>query len=154
MDVRVQEADFDVSEELRAVQTGNRGIGAVVNFVGLVRDHNDNRGVGTMTLEHYPGMTERAIESIVREAAERWHVQGATVIHRVGELSPGEQIVLVVIASGHRGDAFLACEFVMDFLKMRAPFWKKEVTTEGEHWVAFRASDESAAKRWEKPVDA
>ncbi|MCH9672141.1 MAG: molybdopterin synthase catalytic subunit MoaE [Gammaproteobacteria bacterium] len=149
--VRIQPEDFDVSAEMLALRAATRGIGAVVNFVGVVRDENDARTVGAMTLEHYPGMTEKAITEIVLEAEDRWRILGATVIHRIGVLEPGDQIVLVAVASGHRGDAFQACEYIMDFLKTRAPFWKKESTPDGERWVAYRSSDDAAAKRWAQP---
>jgi len=120
----------------------------VASFVGLVRDRNDGAAVAGMTLEHYPGMTEKAIRRIVEEAMGRWSIIGCTVIHRIGELKPGDPIVLVAVASSHRGDAFAACEFVMDYLKTRAPFWKKEATPEGARWVDARASDDAAAARW------
>lgn len=123
----------------------------MASFVGLVRDRNDGAAVATMTLEHYPGMTEKAIARIVDEARGRWQVIDCTVIHRIGELSPAEQIVLVAVASGHRGDAFAACEFIMDFLKTQAPFWKKEATPDGARWVDARASDDAAAARWAPP---
>ena len=150
MKVVVQEADFDAGAEARALSKANPKVGAVATFVGLVRDNNDGAGVATMTLEHYPGMTERSIERIVEEAKGRWEVLDCTVIHRVGELRPTDQIVLVCVASGHRGDAFAACEFVMDYLKTRAPFWKKEQTPEGTRWVEARASDDAAAERWQE----
>ena len=123
-------------------------MGAVASFLGVVRNRNDERSVGAMVLEHYPGMTERAIERIVREALSRWTLSAVTVIHRVGALAPGDPIVLVVTASSHRGDAFAACEFIMDFLKTRAPFWKKESTPSGERWVETRRSDFEALERW------
>lgn len=146
--IRVQEADFDLSAELALLRAGNPSIGAVASFVGLVRDTNDGSRVSGLTLEHYPGMTEKALSEIVDEAASRWQILACTVVHRVGPLQPLDQIVLVLVASGHRGDAFSACEFVMDYLKTRAPFWKKESTPEGERWVDARESDESAAARW------
>jgi molybdopterin synthase catalytic subunit len=148
MPVRVQNGDFDVSAEIAALRRGNSKIGAVASFVGVVRDVNDGDSVATLKLEHYPGMTEKAIERIVEEARSRWRIIDVTVIHRVGELKPLDQIVLVVVVGGHRGDAFAACEFIMDYLKTRAPFWKKEQTPEGERWVDARASDEDAAERW------
>src|ERR671923_716359 len=140
MKVAVQREDFDLGAEVRAISKNDK-IGAVASFVGLVRDVR-------MTLEHYPGMTEREIRKIVDEAATRWQVMDCTVIHRYGELQPNEQIVLVAVASAHRGEAFAACEYIMDYLKTRAPFWKKEQTPEGERWVEARASDDAAAERW------
>ena len=149
MGVRVQEADFDVSAELDALCLGRADVGAVATFVGLVRDVNDGTSVGGMTLEHYPGMTERAIEVIIAEAKTRWNIFDATVIHRVGALKPRDRIVLVAVCGGHRGESFGACEFIMDFLKTRAPFWKKEVTPQGERWVEAKTSDDVAAARWD-----
>jgi molybdopterin synthase catalytic subunit len=146
--VRIQREDFDVSAELAALRRSNPRVGAVACFVGLVRDVNDGREVRAMTLEHYPGMTEKAIAAIVDEARGRWDVFEVSVIHRVGELRPTEQVVLVAVASAHRGLAFAACEFIMDYLKTRAPFWKKEETPEGSRWVEARTSDEEAAARW------
>lgn len=148
MTVRIQTADFDVSAEIAALRRGNPRIGAVASFVGIVRDVNEGDAVAGLTLEHYPGMTERAIEQIVEQARGRWRVIDALVIHRVGALKPQDQIVLVVVASGHRGDAFAACEFIMDYLKTRAPFWKKESTDNGARWVEARTDDEIAAERW------
>lgn len=148
MKIVVQQEPFDAGAEIASVAAGNRKVGAVASFVGLVRDINDGDAVATLTLEHYPGMTEREIGKIVDAAAQRWDVLGCTVIHRVGTLNPTDPIVLVAVASGHRGDAFRACEYVMDYLKTRAPFWKKESTPAGERWVAARASDEAAAERW------
>ncbi len=146
--IRVQAEDFDVSAEMAALRRLNPRVGAVACFVGLVRDVNDREGVRTLTLEHYPGMTERAIGAIVDQARERWDVLDAAVVHRVGTLRPTDQIVLVAVASAHRKDAFAACEFIMDFLKTRAPFWKKEDTEGGSRWVEARASDDEAAARW------
>ncbi|QJR10984.1 Molybdopterin synthase catalytic subunit [Usitatibacter rugosus] len=146
--VRVQEADFDVGRELEVLTGGRTDVGALASFVGLVRGANDGRGVSSMTLEHYPGMTEKALDDICREAASRWNVLETLVIHRVGPLKPGDRIVLVGVTSAHRGESFAACEFIMDFLKTRAPFWKKESTPEGERWVDARASDDVAANRW------
>ena len=146
--VRVQEAPFDAGALIEEAHHANPKVGAVAAFVGLVRDVNEGSDVSRMTLEHYPGMTERAIETICREAAERWEVLDARVVHRVGALRPTDPIVVVVVASGHRRDAFEACEFIMDFLKTRAPLWKKERTGEGERWVEARASDGEAAARW------
>ena len=148
MTVRIQAADFDVSAEIAALRRGNPRIGAVASFIGVVRDVSEGGAVAGMTLEHYPGMTEKAIEEIVAQAQARWSVLDARVIHRVGELKPTDQIVLVIVASAHRGDAFAACEFIMDYLKTRAPFWKKEQTGGGERWVEARVSDDIAAERW------
>jgi molybdopterin synthase catalytic subunit len=146
--IRVQNADFDLGAELANIRKDNPRIGAVASFVGVVRDLNDGSSVSGLTLEHYPGMTEKALQEIANEAASRWEVLGCSIIHRVGSLQPLDQIVLVVVASGHRGDAFAACEFIMDYLKTRAPFWKKEVTPQGERWVDAKDSDDSAAARW------
>ncbi len=150
MTVRIQEADFDLGAELAALRAGDTRIGALASFVGLVRDINDGSHVSEMTLEHYPGMTEKALEEIVTEAKSRWDIYGALVIHRVGPLQPCDQIVLVAVTSAHRGEAFAACEFIMDYLKARAPFWKREATPEGARWVDARDSDDSAATRWQK----
>jgi molybdopterin synthase catalytic subunit len=148
MAVRVQTVDFDVSAELAALRAGRPNVGAVACFVGTVRDVNAGTGVSTMTLEHYPGMTERALEDIVAKARARWDLDDVLVIHRVGELRPLDQIVLVAVTSAHRGEAFAACEFVMDWLKTQAPFWKKERTPQGDRWVDARESDDAAAARW------
>lgn len=148
MSVRVQTRDFDLGAEVAALRAGNPRIGAVAAFVGLVRDLNDDAGVATLTLEHYPGMTEQALQDICAQARARWSLLDLLVIHRVGELRPADQIVLVAVAAVHRGEAFAACEFVMDYLKTRAPFWKKERTPQGERWVQARASDDDAAARW------
>jgi len=148
MPVRVQTEDFDVTAELAALRAGRAQVGAVACFVGTVRDVNAGVGVSTMTLEHYPGMTERALEAIVTSARARWRLDDVLVIHRVGALQPLDQIVLVAVTSAHRGEAFAACEFVMDWLKTQAPFWKKETTLEGERWVDARESDDAAAARW------
>ena len=148
MNVRIQTADFDVGAEIAALRRGNPKVGAVASFVGVVRDVNDGDAVAEMTLEHYPGMTEKAIEEIIVQAKGRWKVLDALVIHRVGTLKPADQIVLVVVTSGHRGDAFAACEFIMDYLKTRAPFWKKERAGGATRWVEARATDDIAAERW------
>ena len=140
MKIAIQQQDFDLGVEVKAI-SGNPKIGAVASFIGLVRDV-------AMTLEHYPGMTERAIAKIVDEAKGRWQVMDCTVIHRYGALKPNDQIVLVAVASAHRGDAFAACEFIMDYLKTQAPFWKKEQTAEGARWVEAKDSDDKAAERW------
>ena len=142
MKIAVQREDFDLGAEVRAISKNDK-IGAVASFVGLVRDVR-------MTLEHYPGMTEKALEAIWEEAATRWQVIDCTVIHRYGELAPNDQIVLVAVASAHRGDAFAACEFIMDYLKTRAPFWKKEHRAGGATWVASRGADDEAADRWKQ----
>ena len=148
MQVRVQNADFDLNAEVEALRAGRPDVGAVAAFVGLVRDVNEGDAVKTMTLEHYPGMTEKSIQRILEEARSRWDVIDATVVHRIGELNPCDRIVLVAIASSHRGDAFAACEFIMDYLKTRAPFWKKEHTPDGPRWVEAREADDEAAARW------
>lgn len=148
MPVRIQTEDFDIAREIAALRGSDARIGAIAAFVGLVRDINDAATVNTLTLEHYPGMTEKALDDIVDQARARWSVHDVLVIHRVGELKPTEQIVLVIVAGAHRGEAFAACEFVMDYLKTRAPFWKKEQTQDGERWVEARASDEKKAARW------
>ena len=148
MAVRVQTGDFDIGAEIAAMRRGNPKVGAVASFIGVVRDLNEGDRVAEMTLEHYPGMTEKALEKIVTEARSRWNIYDALVIHRVGTLRPGDQIVLVVVTGAHRGEAFDACEFLMDYLKTRAPFWKKETTPEGSRWVEARESDDAAADRW------
>ncbi len=148
MTVRIQTADFDVSAEITALRRNNPKIGAVASFIGVVRDVNEDQAVSEMTLEHYPGMTEKAIEAIIGQARSRWNVLDARVIHRIGKLRPMDQIVLVAIASEHRGDAFAACEFIMDYLKTRAPFWKKEQAGTGARWVEARETDGTAAERW------
>ena len=145
---RIHEADFDVGAELAALQGERTDVGAVASFVGCVRGHTPAEDVSALTLEHYPGMTERAIEAMIVEAEERFDVQGALVIHRVGRLVPGERIVLVATMSPHRRDAFQACEFLMDYLKTHAPFWKKETTSQGERWVDARVADDAALQRW------
>jgi len=147
-DVSVQEADFDAGELQNCLQGGACEEGAIASFVGLVRSGNVGREVLEMELEHYPGMTEQSIQAIVNEARQRWELLEARVVHRVGKLRPGDQIVYVGVSSAHRGTAFQACEFIMDYLKTQAPFWKKETTDEGQHWVDARASDEHAAQRW------
>ncbi|MCM5572107.1 molybdopterin synthase catalytic subunit MoaE [Burkholderiaceae bacterium FT117] len=148
MPVRVQQQDFDAGAEIAALRAGNRRVGAIATFIGTVRDLNEGEGVAAMTLEHYPGMTERALEDICAQAKARWDIFDTTVVHRYGDLDPGDQIVLVVVTSAHRGEAFAACEFIMDYLKTQAPFWKKERTPQGERWVEARASDDEAAARW------
>lgn len=151
MSVRIQTEDFDVARELAALRAGDRSVGAVAAFIGTVRDVNANDEVATMTLEHYPGMTEKALADIVDTAKARWRIADALVIHRVGALQPADQIVLVGVTSAHRGEAFAACEFIVDYLKTRAPLWKKEDTATGARWVESRASDDEAALRWQAP---
>ncbi len=146
--VRVQTEDFDIGRELDALTRGRKDVGGLASFVGLVRDANDGHAIRGMTLEHYPGMTEKALEDICAQAHARWDLIDTLVIHRVGALVPGDRIVLVGVASAHRGEAFEACEFIMDYLKTRAPFWKKEDTPQGTRWVEARASDDAAAGRW------
>lgn len=148
MPVRVQTADFDLSEEVRALRAGRPEVGAVVTFVGTVRDMNEGASVAELELEHYPGMTEKALEDIVARACARFELADALVVHRVGPMQPQEQIVLVVTLGAHRGEAFAACEFIMDYLKSEAPFWKKEQTPEGARWVDARSSDATALRRW------
>lgn len=148
MTVRVQTEDFDIGGEILKLRKANPKIGAIACFVGVCRDMNEGAAVSAMTLEHYPGMTEKSVQTIVDQAKARWTVYDVLVIHRVGTLQPTDQIVLVVVTSAHRGEAFFACEFIMDFLKTRAPFWKKEDTPSGGRWVDARASDDDAAARW------
>ncbi|MCT9127457.1 molybdopterin synthase catalytic subunit MoaE [Cupriavidus gilardii] len=148
MSVRVQREDFDLGAEVAALRAGRPGVGAVASFIGTVRDVNDGSPVQAMELEHYPGMTEKALERIEAVARERWALEGVTIIHRVGPLRPQDQIVLVAVASAHRGNAFAACEFIMDYLKSEAPFWKKESTPDGARWVDARVTDEAALARW------
>jgi molybdopterin synthase catalytic subunit len=149
--VRIQHEDFDAGAEIASLRARDPRVGAVAVFVGVARDRNDGAEVSTLTLEHYPGMTERAIEEIVAQAKARWSLLDVLVVHRVGTLRPLDQIVLVAVTSSHRGDAFAACEFVMDYLKTEAPFWKREVTPEGSRWVDARESDEAAKRRWQRP---
>ena len=151
IDIQVTGQPFDPSVEISRLTQADASMGAVVSFIGLMRDINEGDDVESMTLEHYPGMTEKSILEILREATKRWPVQSAAVVHRVGRLCPGEQIVWVGVASSHRGAAFAACEFAMDYLKTRAPFWKKEHGPEGECWVDARASDDTRAARWREP---
>ena len=146
--VSIQTADFDLSAEVAALRAGDAGVGAVVAFVGTVRDRSDGQGVTGLELEHYPGMTEAAIEAMIDAAHQRFELRAARVVHRVGPLAPADQIVLVAVSSSHRGQAFQACEFLMDYLKTQAPFWKKETTPEGARWVDARESDDRALARW------
>ena len=150
MKIAVQQQDFDVSAETRELCSERRDIGAVASFSGLVRDVSDSENLLALELEHYPGMTEKALQSIAEDARHRWDILDLTIIHRVGRLVPGDNIVLVVVASAHRRDAFEACEFLMDYLKTQAPFWKKEISKKGESWVDSRHSDHQAAQRWKK----
>ena len=148
MPVRIQAEDFDAGVEMARLRAADPGVGAVATFVGVVRDLNDDASVTGLTLEHYPGMTEKSLEAIVAEAQTRFDIRDALVVHRIGALRPTDQIVLVVVTSAHRGDAFDACRFLIDYLKTRAPFWKKELTPAGARWVEARDSDEEAAARW------
>ncbi|HEY0819024.1 MAG TPA: molybdenum cofactor biosynthesis protein MoaE [Rhizobacter sp.] len=146
--VSIQTDDFDLAAEVAALRAGDAGVGAVVSFVGTVRDRSDGQGVELMELEHYPGMTEKSIEAMMDEAQRRFDIRAARVVHRVGALRPQDQIVLVAVTSAHRGQAFQACEFLMDYLKTQAPFWKKEHTPEGARWVDARVHDDEALARW------
>ncbi len=150
MTVRVQREDFDVGAEIAALTAGNPRIGGVASFIGLVRDIADGTGVSAMTLEHYPGMTEKQLAAIVAEAKQRWPLEGCLVIHRYGRMEPTEKIVLVVTTSSHRQAALESCAFLIDWLKTRAPFWKVEDTADGARWVEARQSDDAAAAKWEK----
>ena len=146
--VSIQAEDFDLGAEVAALREGDAGVGAVAAFVGTVRDRNDGAGVASMELEHYPGMTERSIEGLIDTAMQRFDIRAVRVIHRVGLLMPQDQIVLVAVTSSHRGAAFQACEFLMDYLKTQAPFWKKEQTPDGARWVDARSTDDAASARW------
>lgn len=146
--VLIQTADFNLADEIAALRADDRGVGAVCSFVGTVRDRNDGLNVSSMELEHYPGMTEKAIEAMIDEAFKRFNILGARVIHRVGLLQPLDQVVMVAVTSAHRGESFKACEFLMDYLKTQAPFWKKEETPAGARWVDARVSDDAALARW------
>jgi molybdopterin synthase catalytic subunit len=148
MAVRIQTGDFDLTTEVAALRAGNAQVGAVVAFVGTVRDLNDGSTVSQMELEHYPGMTEKALQDIITRASQRWALLDALIVHRIGPMLPLEQIVLVAVCAAHRGEAFAACEFIMDFLKTEAPFWKKEQTPEGARWVDARVSDDAALAKW------
>ncbi|MEO7760313.1 MAG: molybdenum cofactor biosynthesis protein MoaE [Casimicrobiaceae bacterium] len=149
MPVRIQTDDFDAGAEIARLRGVDPRIGAVASFIGIVRDLNDGERVSTLFLEHYPGMTERELEKICTEAGQRWKIIDTLVIHRVGAMRPTDQIVLVAVTGGHRGEAFAACEFIMDYLKTRAPFWKREDTPGGQRWVEARAADDDAAARWD-----
>ena len=146
--VRVQSEDFDLSAEVATLRAGDGGVGAVVSFVGTVRDRNDGTEVATLELEHYPGMTEASIDRMIDAAMQRFEIRAARVVHRIGALAPEAQIVLVAVTAAHRGQAFLACEFLMDYLKTQAPFWKKESGPDGARWVDARVADDAAAARW------
>jgi len=148
MVIRIQEADFDLGAEIKEIRKGDLQVGAVVSFVGTVRDLNDGSQLTSMTLEHYPGMTEKALEEIADQAKSRWDIRNTLIIHRIGPMLPEDQIVLVAVTSAHRREAFAACEFIMDYLKTAAPFWKKEQTALGARWVDARVSDEQAMARW------
>ena len=150
MPVRIQEHDFDLTQEIALLRKDDAAIGAIAIFIGTVRDLNEGAAVKAMTLEHYPGMTEKSLHDIVEQAKDRWDLKDALVIHRVGPLMPQDQFVLVAVTSAHRGEAFAACEFIMDYLKTLAPFWKKEDTPEGARWVDARVSDDQAMARWAK----
>lgn len=151
VEIRVQDTPLDALTEVAPVYAGKPSVGGVVSFIGLMRDMNQGDTVAAMTLEHYPGMTEKALAAIVAEAGERWDLSAVRLIHRVGEIRPQDPIVLVAVASAHRGEAFRACEFIIDYLKTRAPFWKREQTADGRaRWVDARASDDDAAAGWEK----
>ena len=152
MTVRVQTQDFDAGLELTQLRLARKDVGAVVSFVGQVRDFNDGDTVSQLSLEHYPGMTEKALAAITAQAQSRWDIVDTLIIHRVGSLQPLDQIVLVVVSGAHRGEAFKACEFIMDALKTEAPFWKKEVTASGERWLDAKESDDVARERWIKPA--
>ena len=151
MSVRIQAEDFDLSAEVARLRAANPKVGAIVTFLGTVRDLNDGARVAEMELEHYPGMTEQSIVNIIEQAKQRWPVSGALVIHRIGPLKPMEQIVLVAVMGAHRGEAFAACEFIIDYLKTEAPFWKKELTPDGARWVDARVSDDAALQKWNAP---
>ena len=146
--VSIQTEDFDLSTEVARLRETDKGVGAICSFIGTVRDRNDGLSVSTLELEHYPGMTEKSIEAMIDEAHQRFNILGARVIHRVGLLQPLDQIVLVAVTSAHRGQSFQACEFLMDYLKTQAPFWKKEQTPAGARWVDARVSDDAALARW------
>jgi len=146
--VSIQTQDFDLGKEIDALRVNDKRVGAVCSFIGTVRDRNDGLSVQSMELEHYPGMTEKAIEAMMDEAMTRFDIFGARIIHRVGLLEPLDQVVMVAVTSSHRGESFKACEFLMDYLKTQAPFWKKEKTPEGSRWVDARISDDAALAKW------
>ena len=146
--VRISTEDFNLADEIASLRAGDKGVGAVCSFIGTVRDRNDGSNVSSMALEHYPGMTEKAIEAMIDEAVKRFDIFAARVVHRVGLLQPLDQVVMVAVTSAHRGESFKACEFLMDYLKTQAPFWKKEQTPEGARWVDARVTDDAALARW------
>lgn len=146
--VSIQAADFDLQQEIAALRAGDPRVGAVCSFIGTVRDRNDGSDVASMELEHYPGMTEKAIEAMIDDAHRRFDILGARVVHRIGRLEPPDRIMMVAVVSAHRGQSFQACEFLMDYLKTQAPFWKKERTPEGARWVDARVADDAALARW------
>lgn len=153
MTVRVQTEDFDTGFEINQLRKARKDVGAVVSFVGQVRDINEGDEVSQLTLEHYPGMTEKSLQAIIVQAKARWNIMDVLIIHRIGTLQPCDQIVLVAVSGAHRGEAFAACEFVMDYLKTEAPFWKKEATPSGERWVEAKSSDDDAKERWSKTTE-
>ena len=148
MRITIQTGDFNLADEVQALRKDDKRVGAICTFTGTVRDRNDGLSVSSMELEHYPGMTEKAIEAMIDEATSRFDIFAARVIHRVGLLQPLDQVVMVAVTSAHRGESFRACEFLMDYLKTQAPFWKKEVTPEGARWVDARVSDDAALAKW------
>lgn len=152
MSVSVQIENFDIAKEIKAINSKTNNIGAIVSFIGQVRDFSEGSNIIHMKLEHYPGMTEKSLASIENEARKKWKIQDIRIIHRFGDLRPADQIVLVIVASLHRAQAFLACEFIMDYLKTSAPFWKKELTNSSERWVESKESDDLALKRWKQIV--
>ena len=152
MYISVQTDDFDLSTEVSLLRKNNPSIGAIVSFVGVVRDMNEGSCIRAMELEHYPGMTEQSLKEIMQQASLRWNIIDARIIHRIGSLAPQDQIVLVAVASSHRGEAFAACEFIMDYLKTKAPFWKKESTENGDRWVDARESDDLAIHKWNSNI--
>jgi molybdopterin synthase catalytic subunit len=153
MTVRVQTEDFDTGFEINQLRKARKDVGAVVSFVGQVRDVNEGDEVSQLTLEHYPGMTEKSLQAIIVQAKARWNIMDVLIIHRIGTLQPCDQIVLVAVSGAHRGEAFAACEFVMDYLKTEAPFWKKEATPSGERWLEAKSSDDDARARWSKTTE-
>jgi molybdopterin synthase catalytic subunit len=153
MTVRVQTEDFDAGFEINQLRSARKDVGAVVSFIGQVRDVNEGDEVSQLTLEHYPGMTEKSLEAIITQAKTRRSIMDVLIIHRVGTMQPCDQIVLVAVSGGHRGEAFAACEFVMDYLKTEAPFWKKEATPSGERWLEAKSSDDDARERWNKTTE-
>ncbi len=154
MSVAIQKQDFDLAAELAALRSGSSKVGALVCFVGLVRDFSHDEKIENIYLEHYPGMSEKALDNIIREATARWHLIGARVVHRVGQLLPNDQIVLVATAAQHRGDAFAACEFIIDYLKTDAPFWKREQTGKGTQWLETKESDVQRRAHWHREESA